>query len=45
MAQEAKKHLKLQLPAYQEMWDKMKQPQGPNVQASYDGLLIDMDKL
>ncbi|MBF0440702.1 MAG: MBL fold metallo-hydrolase [Oligoflexales bacterium] len=43
MLKDAKDHLKTQLPAYQEIWNRLKQPKGPNVLLGYDGLEIDLD--
>lgn len=45
MREDAKKHLKLQLPAYQEIWNRLNQPEGPNVVSAYDGLVLDLTKL
>ena len=45
MLEEARKHLKLQLPAYKKIWDKLGQPTGPNVFSAYDGMTVDLDKL
>lgn len=45
MHQDALEHLKSQLPAYQKIWDKLEQPEGPKVVMAYDGMTIDMDKL
>jgi phosphoribosyl 1,2-cyclic phosphodiesterase len=38
----ARNYLKTQLPAYQEIWDKLGMSQGPNIIAGYDGLQIDL---
>ena len=45
MLEAALHHKKLQLPAHQEIWNKLGQPQGPNVELAFDGKLVDLDKL
>ena len=45
MCMQATEHLKTQLPAYQEIWDKMGQPEGPHVQSAYDGMEFNLDKI
>lgn len=41
----AERHLKGQLSAYQDLWDKLGQPEGPHVRSAYDGMEIDLDTL
>lgn len=38
MLTQAQQHMKKHLPAYQEIWDKLNQPEGPNICMAYDGL-------
>ena len=45
MLQQAMTHLNKQLPAYQEVWDRLHQPEGPNIQLAFDGLEFDLAKL
>lgn len=45
MADDARKHMKVQLPAFQDRWDAMGQSDGPNIYPAYDGLEFDLDKL
>ncbi|MBQ47172.1 MAG: hypothetical protein CMP10_06835 [Zetaproteobacteria bacterium] len=45
MLEAARKHKKLQLPAHADLWDKLNQPDGPNINMAWDGLEIDVDKL
>lgn len=45
MLEISKKHLKQQLPAYKEFWEKLNQPDGPNLYSGYDGLELDLDNL
>jgi phosphoribosyl 1,2-cyclic phosphodiesterase len=40
----AQKHAKTHLPAYEEVWKKNGQPNGPNVFSAYDGLTVDLSK-
>lgn len=43
MLAQAEHHLKRQLPAYIDVWNRLGQPKGPNVQMAYDGLLFDLN--
>ena len=45
MLSAAQEHLNRQLSAYQEVWDKLKQPEGPHIHLAYDGLEFDLSKL
>lgn len=45
MLDRARAHCQKQLSAYQDVWDKLGQPQGPNIHLAYDGLEFDMTKL
>ncbi len=45
MLKDAQKHLKLQLPAYKDIWDKLNQSHGPNVSMAYDGRIVDLDTI
>lgn len=42
MLSEAKKHLQSHLPAYQETWSQLGQPNGPELLNTYDGLTIEL---
>jgi len=44
MVEQAIRHCKAQLPAFAEVWKKLGQPEGPRIQASFDGLTIDLDQ-
>lgn len=41
----AAQHLKTQLPQYSDQWQKMNQPQGPQIISAFDGLVFDLDTM
>ncbi len=41
----AVEHLKSQLSQHAELWQKLKQPQGPQIYSAYDGLVFDLDTM
>ncbi|MFW7379466.1 MAG: MBL fold metallo-hydrolase [Oligoflexus sp.] len=45
MLSQAMTHLRKQLPAYQEIWDQLNQPEGPNIMLAYDGLEFNLMRL